>query len=564
MGFLAVPNIVWRPGLILGLAYVLGSAFAFYTLTYAALRRWLPTLASVVAVAALAVPIVHLPVTVAPELAALATMLWSWELLQPEHLAERLSPWVAAALGTLAGLQLLVKFSVGLVGFGVALLVVLTHPQRVRNIALGLGAAVAAVVVLFLTLQQSLSDFPTWFSRATQLSAGYSAAMSIDHGFSDTGFLSGTKSWLLLLPAAAIAIVGAVVYARSRRRPVAALLLLAGTGWIMLKEGFVRLDAGHAAITFIAIAVIVATLPWPARLRAAGVAGIAVAAFGLFATSYTSPSGVLQRVRDILETPVDNAKETARALRSVVDSGYRDQRLIAAQRGMEAEYAVPAHIIAALRGHGVLADPWEISAIWAYQLRWHPAPVFQTYSAYTDALDTVNRDAISGKRLSVLHHRHVSIDGRFPAWESPSYMTELACSYSVAVSSRDWQALAPTRDHCRAPLSLGTAKVSGGESIAVPAPRDPRSIVVARFDLPESLLERVATFVLKPLQSPYAVLDDNAYRFIPGTQHELHLLSVPETIVGSRPANGGLDIQHLGFRNTEGSVTVRFYELPTG
>src|SRR5262245_12992211 len=35
-GFLAVPNIAWRPGLIMGLAYILVGSFAFYFLAYSA------------------------------------------------------------------------------------------------------------------------------------------------------------------------------------------------------------------------------------------------------------------------------------------------------------------------------------------------------------------------------------------------------------------------------------------------------------------------------------------------------------------------------------------------
>ena len=69
MGFLAVPNIAWRPGLILGIVYVLGAAFAFFSLAYAAIIRWTGVVWGLIATAVLAVGVAYLGT--APELAAL-------------------------------------------------------------------------------------------------------------------------------------------------------------------------------------------------------------------------------------------------------------------------------------------------------------------------------------------------------------------------------------------------------------------------------------------------------------------------------------------------------------
>ena len=202
---------------------------------------------------------------------------------------------------------------------------------------------------------------------------------------------------------------------------------------------------------------------------------------------------------------------------------------------MSVQYGVPPNVLGALRGHPVHADPWDVSAVWTYGLSWRPAPIFQDYAAYTDELDDVNRDALRTERPYVLHRRDTSVDDRFPAWDSPNYMVELSCGYSVAAGGNTWQALAPVRSRCRDPRPLGRITLPAGASVDVPTPSDPQSIVVARFELPDSLLDRAATLVLKPLRFPSAVLDGKPYRLVPGTADHLHLLAVPDRVGGARP-----------------------------
>jgi hypothetical protein len=54
LGFLEYPNIVWLPGAILGLVYVVATTFAFYYLVCRRLLEWLPPLVALALTAALA------------------------------------------------------------------------------------------------------------------------------------------------------------------------------------------------------------------------------------------------------------------------------------------------------------------------------------------------------------------------------------------------------------------------------------------------------------------------------------------------------------------------------
>src|SRR6185436_15787656 len=136
---------------------------------------------------------------------------------------------------------------------------------------------------------------------------------------------------------------------------------------------------------------------------------------------------------------------------------------------LRAEYDLPPKVVAALRGHPVHADPWDIAAVWAFHLEWEPLPVFQTYSAYTPYLDEHNAARLlASPRLAVLRHQDTSVDQRVPAWESPAAMLALTCDYDVAAAARHWEALTPGADRCGATHPLRTVTVEPGQPIRVP------------------------------------------------------------------------------------------------
>jgi hypothetical protein len=211
----------------------------------------------------------------------------------------------------------------------------------------------------------------------------------------------------------------------------------------------------------------------------------------------------------------------------------------------------------------VHADPWDIAAVWAYHLRWEPLPVFQTYSAYTPFLDDHNRDRlVASPRLAVLRHQDTSVDQRIPAWESPDAMVTATCSYQVAATGGHWEALTPTPNRCGRARALRTVTVQPGETITVPEPHDSSSVVVARFDIDEGVIDRLAVTALKPPTLPRVVVNGRLARFVLGTATDAHLVSVPARIRSTVPANAGLDLRRIAFTGIDGPVTVRFAEIP--
>ena len=75
--------------------------------------------------------------------------------------------------------------------------------------------------------------------------------------------------------------------------------------------------------------------------------------------------------------------------------GHVDQRVEQAKARQRALYAIPDRFIKTIGSGTVHIDPYETSAVWAYDLAWRPAPVFQTYAAYTPALDDLNSESLA-------------------------------------------------------------------------------------------------------------------------------------------------------------------------
>lgn len=546
-GFVSAPNLVWVPGVLLGIAYALAAAFALYTLAYRAMLRWLPPTAAVAGVALLA--IVAAAVRPVPEMVTLATVLAALRVVDATLATVRLPSWIPAVFGAVAAVQLPVKFSVGLFGIGVALVVALARPRRLVNVGVTVAAFVVTLGTLWVALGQPLSAFGPWVRGSFDVATGYSAAMAV------VGEPSAQQGWFVMLAGVAVITFGAYVLAsRDRLRALPGILLLAGTTWFVVKEGFVRLDSGHAATTFLGLAVITVAIPWPRRRLVIGVAGAVLALLGLVVVGF-SASG----------TPFDGTQELARSLRATVDSSYRDRRLAEARHELHASYDLPPSVVAELRGRSVHADPWDIAAVWAYDLDWEPLPVFQTYFAYTPYLDHHNAARLlASPRLAALRHQDTAVDQRVPAWESPAAMVALTCTYEVAAAARHWEALTPGADRCGTAGTLDTVTVEPGQTIRVPRPSDDSHVVVARFEVTESPVDRLTVSALKPRQLPTVEVDGERARFVLGTAGEQHLLVVPERVDGVVPANAGLDLRRLAFHGVDGPITVRFAELPLG
>ena len=285
---------------------------------------------------------------------------------------------------TFAAIEVLIKFSAGPVIAAFFLIALIGLRASWLQLAAYLGLLAAEMLALWLITGQSLGEIPDFLRNTYEIVSGFSAAMIASPDVAGWKVTAAT--------AAAIAVMLGLVAASSRgdyrdaRARWAGVALTALAAFTMFKEGVVRTDAGHLSLLFSTACILWIAIPWT-RARWYWLAGRGSG------DRRDRLAGAPGRPDEQHSTSVANVKQAVEQVRNLA-SPARRQRLIDDGRGaMQATYQLEPAALAALRGHTVAIEPWEIGAAWAYDLDWQPLPVFQNYSAYTARLDRINSEA---------------------------------------------------------------------------------------------------------------------------------------------------------------------------
>lgn len=422
---------------------------------------------------------------------------------------ERVLP---AALASLAGMQLLVKFNTGVVCLGLALAAAIgARPGRVRRLV-ECGACFAVSGLAFWVIAGgSLGTLPDYLGRSVDVARGYTTAMAAE---------DGSRKWEY---AAAVFISGGLVVMlwrgaaiRPGRRVVVGLVLVA-MAWAEAKRGFVRHDA-HSYPFFLTAALVPLAFTWRGRWRPVAAAAT-VGVLALLPSVYGVGAGQLLEPRPRL---LGQATD-------VLVASRRDARIARAREGIRDYLRVEPDALSALRGHRVHIDPLEATVAWAYGLRWQPVPAFQAYLAFTPSLDRLNARALlerDGPDRVLRAGPLRSPDGRFPLFESPEYMVTLLCNFGEITSTPRWQVLGRVPDRCGDSRKVGEASARSGDTVPIPA-ADPGTLTYARLHLTGSRLQSLLSVVYKRIGNPSVQLD-RTYRLVTATADRRLLLCVPE------------------------------------
>jgi hypothetical protein len=250
----------------------------------------------------------------------------------------------------------------------------------------------------------------------------------------------------------------------------------------------------------------------------------------------------------------------------LASSSYRSDVEARARAVDAAAYSVPQQLLAAVGDSPVTVDPWEVTAAWTYRLRWHPAPVFQTYSAYTPELDGreaaflaaapagqyVLREAGPGGPGSELP----AIDGRNPDWESPRYQLALVCDYRTAKAGGRWALLRKDANRCAPSTPLGSTAVTASRPVTVPS-APPGSVVVAHFEPRAGVFDELLTVLFRPVHPLHASCDGRSYRLPEGEAGGPLIVGMPAS---ARTA--GMPITACRSLSFSASGSVRFAAVP--
>lgn len=368
---------------------------------------------------------------------------------------------------TLAGLAFmsLTKFTVFTLA-AVAIVAVSGERLSRRRPPFEALAFAAFVCVFWIVAGQPLLSLPAFLRNAFDLSAGYADAMqNLPPRFHDPVAPFVISAALFWIGSAAFEM------RRDRARGIAFSAAMAGMLAIDFKLAFVRPDRGHTTTGYLALALlqlvylgsIHGELRWR-PLRAAVPQAIAGAGLALaLAVCAGFPTGGASRL--LLDQPRLAANRARLALRlPSLSHELKREHEARVQRMRERDPLPP------IAGPADAIPSFQPLLI-AYDVRLAMRPLFESYTAYTPHLQSLNADHLRGARAPRTILFDVQpIDGRLPATEDGASWPELARRYQVTGTSRSFLIL-ERRIHPEPRRLRLIARTSGrmGETVRVPA-----------------------------------------------------------------------------------------------
>jgi hypothetical protein len=450
-----------------------------------------------------------------------------------------------ALLSAEAALVLQIKFSIGLALAAIVVVCVGVDGWRRalrRAVAAGL-TFLAVTVVAWLAAAQSLSDFPGWVSASMQISRGYTDAMSLEDRPNVVPYL--------IVGVVLILVLGFFVrdWRLDGARLTVAPVLIAGIMlYLAFREVTARHQLGRQPFFLLAAVPVLAWLlrpgrPW--RARAAVLAGAAL--FAAQSWLPADPSTVLNR--------------WSTQVQASVDTQYQGAQLKLARQQAQQTYQLSDGMRTAIGTNPVTVDSFESAVPWAYNLNWRPAPVFQTYVAYTAALDRRNADVISsasdGQR--VLRSAVGAIDGRNPLWDSPRYVVAELCGYRTELADSRWLLLDKTAGRCGGPQQVSSSAVARSTPVTVPAVTGDQLLVMSFQAAKPGLLTQLG----RTLNKSFAPLTVNCgatgYRLPRALATGPLVVHMPRTTGWPAPFLGAFTCSSVTFSE---AGTVRFSVIP--
>ena len=512
LGFLTVPWPIYGPTSILAIIFS-GAVFTALAMTgLAVLRR---SLALPLAALATYVLIRAVAITLPPaEQVAVLAIVLSVEALRRGSADRRVIVLAAIA----AGIASLIKLSLAVTLIPTVVIVLIAlEPRRPWTWLSILAIAAASFLIGWLATGQAIGNVIAYVRGSVDILVGYNAAM--------TRPLIQAKQWELPALGVGWAIVAFGAWLVAREWPRPRQLGLAG------------------------VVLVVLFLQWKLALRpfptyvAATAAGALIPFLGAFRRREMALAVALMLVLNLgaTETPATaflSPRQSARTALGQLYAAIRidqiDTRAAATRLAIRGELAIPTSVSDALAGQTVHIEPFEADAAVAYpDVAWRPLPVFQSYAAYTAALDEMNAAMLASDRAPQRILREffinpgMTIHGRFRWFESPATNVAMLCRYEETLATEHWEVLSRVNDRCGDPVPLSTVNAHVGQAVEVPAAPVDSIVVVRVTGIDGSVGDRLRALLLRAQDWYVRLGDRKPYRLVTDTARNGLLLGVP-------------------------------------
>ncbi|MGH2711242.1 MAG: hypothetical protein ACRDH9_08585 [Actinomycetota bacterium] len=411
-------------------------------------------------------------------------------------------------------------------------------------VALRVAVPFAAVFLLLgLVLIGPPAQLAGWLRTTLEVAAGYGNAMTID---------SAGAVKLLALLALAIFAVWAVSGRKRDSRDLFLPILFAGPLYLAFRHSFVR-HHGRYLIPFLLSITALGFLLGSSRRRIVETY-MAVALMLPLAIGATLADECLCPFEPVLlgRRGIENISRTVNLteVRRVLTAD--------SEEALELEH-LPSDWVEKIRLAGEVAIlPWEITFAAANHLDWRPAPVIQTYHAYTDSLDRLVAEDLARRGPPHLLLQFVEFDGRYPLWSTPETWISIITHYDLVDTLGPGEGREPVALMSRRATPLDIGLVDAGTTSArfdewIEIPEEP-GLAFSSFHFQHDAEGTLASLLwhTDPVLMEFRFQDGHewAARFLPGTGEGRHLAEYPPLLFDQLVAllRGDLPQRAVAFR----------------
>lgn len=417
----------------------------------------------------------------------------------------------------LLGLSLLysilpfIKFSSVISGgiTGVVFLYILIRDKRSKEALIFLISCLILSGGMGLMLFKSPKAIFIYLYGCWQISDGYNNVMQYDGSVIDIWY--AIAAWILYISLSCYCIL------KKNRDGLIFLALSFGLLFLGFKLGFVRQD--DHIIYFYSMWTLMFGLYYLKSFADAKITKYIILSFifiMLYQCGSTTPSSPNHYLRNSFKNRLENLRISFNLLRGI---GEQELTTITKTR-LSNLYGLNPGTIQTISNHTMDIFPNDIAITEAYNFNWHPRPVFQSYSAYTEYLDSLNAKHFSSDSApEYVLYALSSIDYRYAIFDEPATFRTLLREYEPC--GQDGALLILRKNPS---VSTCVEEYVGEETVkfkeVIPIPQIGNTPLFARIYVEHNLLGIGRTFLFKSpiikfiLLNGQNIIDERVWRFV--------------------------------------------------
>jgi len=486
------------------------------------------------------------------------------------------SPIQLSGLAFLYSILLFTKFSVGLMGVitGFVFLCILIKDKRKNEAIIFLVAFLVSFSALGLLLIGPPKVIFTYLHGCWEITTGYNDTLAIQAGYLKKYYLSAIFAW--------ISYIGLFCYCafKKRRLEIIFLSLIFGLLFSSYKLGFVRLDISHL-IYFHSMWLLLFGLFFLRSFKDIKIAGyyILLFIFVIFCLCIANISELerasfpnLYMPNNII-TKLENLQLSFNLFRGI----GAEEQIAKVKMQLMQYFPLKTETVEMLSGHTMDVFPCDVAITEAYGFKWRPRPVFQSYIAYTEYLDSLNAKHFqSDSAPEYILYALSSLNARYAISDEPATFKTLLQEYEPC--GQDAKFIILRKKHSPdmyMEKEIGTAVAKFDQIITFP--KFNNELLFAKVYIENNLLGLAQKLLFKPpldVRIKFYIPDKNeivSYRLVcPNARNGIFISKIVEDqndLLEIWKGDFRHDIAGLIFSNDhpkmfKDKITIRFFKMP--